>query len=90
MLETLKSPVEVLINFKPGTSGQPPNMKSLNVRLIGFIDIDITERVVEYLRETSLDISNGNLPIGEHEIGVYIKDIDGNPNERIINFRVIP
>ena len=90
MLESVKSPVDILLIFKPGTSGKPPNMTSLNVRLIGFIDIDITDRVLEYVHQSKLDISDTNLPVGEHEIGVYIKDVDGNPNERVISVNVIP
>ena len=65
-------------------------MASLNVRLIGFIDIDITDRVLKFVDKTKLDISDTNLPVGKHEIGVYIKDIDGNPNERVISVKVIP
>ena len=90
MLENVKSPVDILIFFKPGTSGMPPDMASLNVRVIGFIDIDITDRVTEYIRHTNLDITDTSLPVGEHDIGVFIKDIEGNPNERVINVRVVP
>jgi hypothetical protein len=48
-------------------------MSSLTVTVLGFFDIDITDRVVEYIRGNDLDI----------------KDFDGNPNERIIKVNVI-
>ena len=90
ILENVKSPVDILIFFKPGISGKPPDMASLNVRVIGFIDIDITDRVTEYVSQTNLDITDTSLPVGDHDIGVFIRDIEGNPNERVINVRVVP
>jgi len=72
-LEFIRSPLPIFIAFKPGKSGKPPNMSSLTVTVLGFFDIDITDRVVEYIRGNDLDI----------------KDFDGNPNERIIKVNVI-
>ena len=36
-----------------------------------------------------MDIEEAELPTGEHELLVAIKDIAGNPNERIVKVKVV-
>jgi hypothetical protein len=61
---------------------KPADMKTLKVTLIGFIDFNITDRLVEYIKGTNLDVDGAKLPIGKHRLRILIKDVDGNPNER--------
>jgi hypothetical protein len=82
MLQRLTSPIDIFIAFEPGMSGKPADMKSLKVTLIGFININITDRLIEYINGTSLDVEEANLPSGEHRLRMRIEDVDGNPNER--------
>lgn len=89
LLQSVSSPLDIFIAFKPGKSGKLPDMKTLVVTVLGFIDIDITDRVVEYIRGNDLDIEQAKLPTGNHELRVAIKDIAGNPNERIVNVNVV-
>ena len=89
MLESVRSPLNIFIAFEPGKSGKPPDMKTLGVISLGFINIDITDRVVEYIKGYDLDIEEAELPTGDHELLVAIKDIAGNPNERIVRVKVV-
>ena len=89
MLERVISPVNIFVSFKPGESGKNPDMKSLTVTLIGFFEIDITDRLREYIADDVLDIEDAELPNGSHNIRLAIKDTAGNPNERDMNINVI-
>ena len=63
-------------------------MASLTVTLIGFIDIDITDRVHEYVVGDDLDIADADMPSGSHQIRLAIRDVAGNPNERDMSIYV--
>jgi len=89
MFKKLLSPIDIFIAFEPGKSGKPVDMETLKVTLIGFIDINITDRLREYIRGTNLDIQEAKLPSGEHRLRMRIKDVDGNPNERDIVVTVL-
>ena len=89
MLEQVRSPLTIFIAFKPGKSGKPPDMKTLKVTSLGLIDIDITDRVVEYIKGNDLDAQQIELPTGEHHLLMAIKDIVGNPNERDVVVNVV-
>ncbi|MBW7996808.1 MAG: hypothetical protein FVQ81_09640 [Candidatus Glassbacteria bacterium] len=81
-LQRVQSPVDIFVSFEPGKSGKPPAMKTLTVTLIGLFDFDITDRVREYIKGTTLDVEQANLATGSHYLRMAIKDIEGNPNER--------
>ena len=88
-LSRVVSPVDIHVKFEPGESGEPPDMGSLEVTLVGFIDIDITDRVREYVQGHDLGIQSAPLPKGRHRIRMAIKDVKGNPNERDVVVRVV-
>ena len=88
-LKTVRSPVDIFVAFEPGKSGQPPDMNTLSVALVGFIDIDITDRLREYINGSNLEVEKANLPTGIHRLRMAIKDVEGNPNERDVVVRVV-
>ncbi len=89
MLQRLYSPVNIYITFEPGKSGKKADMKTLKVTLIGFFDIDITDRLKEYVRGTNLEVEKAKLPSGKHRLRMRIKDVVGNPNERDVVVTVL-
>jgi len=89
MLKKLRSPIDIFIAFEPGQSGQPADMKTLKVTLIGFININITDRLREYIKGTSLDVEEAKLPSGKHRLRMRIMDVAGNPNERDVVVTVL-
>lgn len=89
MLQKLRSPIDIFIAFEPGKSGKPADMKTLRVTLIGFININITDRLIEYIKGTNLDVEGAKLPSGKHRLRMRIKDVEGNPNERDVVVTVL-
>ena len=89
MLQQLSSPIDIFIAFEPGKSMKPADMRTLKVTLVGFIDFNITDRLVKYINGTNLDVDDAKLPIGKHRLRVLIKDVDGNPNERDVVVTVL-
>jgi len=89
ILQNVPSPVDILVTFEPGESGRPPDMNTLNVTLIGFFTIDITDRILEYVRTAALDIKQAELPVGSHRLRMAIKDVEGNSNERDVVLWVV-
>ena len=89
MLKKLRSPIDIFIAFEPGKSGKPADMRTLKVTLIGFININITDRLIEYIKGTNLDVEEAKLPSGKHRLRMRIKDFDGNPNERDVVVTVL-
>ncbi len=89
MLQKLRSPIDIFIAFEPGKSGKSADMKTLKVTLIGFININITDRLIEYIKGESLDVQKAELPSGKHRLRMRIKDVDGNPNERDVVVTVL-
>lgn len=83
-LERLHSPIDIFVQFLPGKSGKPADMKTLKVTLVGWIDINITDRVLEYVKDGALQVEKAKLPSGRHRLRMHIQDVVGNPNERDI------
>ncbi len=88
-LQRVHSPVKIQVSFEPGRSGLPPAMETLKVTLIGFFDIDLTDRVREYVEGTRLNVEEADLPTGNHRIRMAIRDTTGNPNERDLIVQVV-
>jgi hypothetical protein len=64
-------------------------METLLVTLIGLFDIDITDRLREYIIRTNLNVEDADLPTGTHRLRMSIKDVEGNPNERDVVIKVV-
>jgi hypothetical protein len=89
ILKQLRSPIDIHVVFEPGASGRPAAMKTLRVQLVGFIPINITDRLRKYIDGYSLNIEQAELPTGKHRMRMRIKDVDGNANERDVMIRVL-
>jgi len=89
LLERVTSPLDIIVEFRPGASGLDANMKTLTVTLIGFIDFDITDRMREYIRGRNLEMEQAELPTGKHRLRLAIRDVGDNPNERDMVVNVV-
>jgi hypothetical protein len=89
ILKQLRSPVDIHVVFEPGASGRPAAMKTLRVLLVGFIPINITDRLRKYIDGHSLNLEQAELPTGKHRMRMRIKDVDGNANERDVVIKVL-
>ncbi len=88
-LERLHSPVNILVRFEAGGSGEPPDMQSLTVTLRGFISIDITDRLRAYLLGATLAVREAELPVGNHRIRLMVADVAGNLSARDVTLIVV-
>jgi len=83
-----RSPLNIFIAFEPGNSGQAPAMETLLVTLIGLFDINITDRLRDYISGTNLIVRDAKLPTGTHRLRIRIKDMAGNPSHRTVAIKV--
>jgi hypothetical protein len=88
-LNRVRAPLNIFVSFEPGKSGESPDMDTLSVTLIGFFDIDITDRVREHIIGDALKVDEANLPEGSHRLRLSIKDLSGNANERDMVVNVV-
>ncbi len=89
LLEQLRSPVDILLLFEPGASGQPADMNSLTVTLLGLFDFDITDRVRDYISGATLAIKDADLPAGRHRLRIGINDAKGNHSARDLTLTIL-
>ena len=83
-----KQLIDILIRFEKNPLGEPVNMDSLKVIYLKFFDIDITNRVLPYVKENQIDATKIKLPKGEHRIKIFIKDYDERQSSRVIKVTV--
>jgi len=88
-LERIQPPVDILVTFEPGKSGLPPVMDTFKATLIGFFDVDLTDRVREYIKGNQLDVKDAKLPNGNHRIRLTIRDTEDNANERDLTVKIV-
>ncbi|CAA6603778.1 conserved exported hypothetical protein [Rhodospirillaceae bacterium LM-1] len=82
LLDKVHTPVDMLVEFAPGSSGLPPDMSTLTITLRGFVTFDITDRLREYLQKDKLVVEGADLPIGTHRIRMALADTGGNLTAR--------
>lgn len=70
-----RSPVEIVVKFVPRS--HPIDLSTLEVELVKFINIDITDRVVEYATETGIRLKKASVPLGEHRVRIALADVTG-------------
>ncbi|KMP11078.1 hypothetical protein UR09_04445 [Candidatus Nitromaritima sp. SCGC AAA799-A02] len=80
--------IDILISFKKNPIGEPVNMESLRVIYLKMFGIDITDRILPYVKETHIDANGIKFPEGEHEFEIRIKDNGQMESSEIIKIKV--
>ena len=83
-LDNLTSPLDILVYFKAGQSGAPPDMSTLRLKRKSWIDVDLTKRIEKFKKDLTLDIKGAQLPEGNHHLELRISDKAGNFSKRNI------
>ena len=83
-----KQLIDILIRFEKNPLGEPVDMGSLKVIYQKIFDIDITDRILPYVRENQIDATKIKFPKGEHKVKIYIRDYDKMQSFRIIKVSV--
>jgi hypothetical protein len=82
------SPLDFKLSFSAfGGAAIDPN--SVVVTYIKQPDIDITQRVKAFITANGIDISRAEVPPGQHQFWIELKDNSGNSNAREVEFLVI-
>ena len=81
------SPMEIVVKFVP--RNHPVDLRTLEVELVKFINIDITDRVVEYTTEQGIQLKEANIPWGAHRVRIALADITGAVSVREFLFEVL-
>ena len=81
------SPMEIVVKFVPRS--HPVDLSTLEVELVKFINIDITDRVVEYTTEKGIQLKEADIPLGEHRVRIALADITGAGNVQEFLFEVL-
>lgn len=87
LLNQVRPPVDILVTFAPGDSGAKPDLASLRVHLLKFINIDITDRLKKFLKGDRLDVTGAEVPTGNHRLRVTLADTNGQESQR--EFRLV-
>ena len=80
--------IDILISFDKNPIGEPVDMKSLRVIYLKMFGIDITDRILPYVKETQIDANGIKFPEGEHEFEIRIKDREQMESSEVIKIKV--
>ncbi len=81
-----KVPIEIIINFTQQMD--PVDVKSVEVSVLKFISIDITDRVREHVTPKGIHVKEAKIPKGQYTVGISIADINGMYSYKEISFEV--
>ncbi len=71
----LNAPIEIRVIFRPRS--HPIDLGTLEVELVKFINIDITDRVADYVSDKGIQLKEANIPSGSHRIRIILADTTG-------------
>jgi len=83
------SPMHLQIRFK-SFGGSRINTESLRVVYLKIPEIDITPRLTRFAQPVGIDITDAEVPAGEHYIRVEVSDSEGRTRSSIFAFKIVP
>ena len=81
------SPIEIVVKFVPRS--HPIDLSTLEVELVKFINIDITDRVAAYTTEQGIQLKEADVPEGAHRVRIELADTTGALSVREFFFEVL-
>ena len=80
--------IDILIHFDKNPIGESVDMTSLRVIYLKMFGIDITDRILPYIKETRIDANGIKFPEGKHEFEIRIKDKEKMGSAQIFKIKV--
>ena len=80
--------IDILIRFDRNPIGESVDMKSLRIIYLKMFGINITDRILPYVKENRIDANGINFPEGEHEFEIRIKDTNELESNEIFKIKV--
>ena len=83
-----KDLIDILVRFDRNPIGESVDMSSLRVIYLKMFGIDITDRILPYVKETRIDAVGIKFPEGEHEFEIRIKDTNELESNEVFRIKV--
>lgn len=83
----LKGPVDLKIAFEP-RGGAKIDAESVTLTYMKTPPVDLTSRVKGSIKPDGIDVSKANLPPGDHQIRVTVKDSEGRQTNSTVSINV--
>jgi hypothetical protein len=83
----LKGPVDLKIQFE-ARGGAKIDADSVKLTYMKSPTVDLTDRVKGAIKPEGIDVSKANLPPGEHNIRVTVKDSEGRQTTSTVSINV--
>lgn len=85
----LRSPIHLQIRFQ-AFGGATIDLKGLQVTYLKTPTVDLTARVKPFAQPTGIDMPDAELPPGDHEMRVDVRDSDGRVSTASFVLKVTP
>ncbi len=85
----LHSPLHLQIKLQ-AFGGATIDLNSLQVTYLKSPNVDLTPRIKPFAKPTGIDIPDAELPPGEHEVRVDVRDSDGRVSTASFMLKVTP
>ena len=83
-----KDLIDILIHFDKNPMGESVDMTTLRIIYLKMFGIDITDRILPYIKGTRIDANGIKFPEGEHEFEIRIKDKEGMASAQIFKINL--
>ena len=80
---TYQGPFAIKVEFLPGPMGFEVDISSLRLEYKKAWGIDITDRVLEFITGSGIDVAESELPRGRHTVEVQISDVEKNFSRQV-------
>ena len=84
--QALRPPLDIAISFIPRRS--PVDLSTLKVTLVKLVNIDLTDRLRQYVSAEGLRLTQVQLPSGEHVVRLSLSDQAGGKTVKEITLNV--
>lgn len=84
----VKSPFDLKVQFE-SRGGNKIDPKSVKVSYLKSPAVDLTQRVASSIDEKGIDFSKAEAPLGEHQLKISVKDVDGRESSSFVTINVI-
>lgn len=81
-----RAPVEIDVKFH--ASRAPIDERTIQVTLLKFINVDLTDRIRPYITASGIYIPNANLPSGQHAVRITLADREGNASSTQMTLQI--
>jgi hypothetical protein len=88
-VEPVHSPMHLQLRFE-SFGGAKIDPESVKVTYLRTPNVDLTARIKSFVQATGIDVPDAELPVGDHQVRVDIKDSAGRSGSSIFALQVAP